>query len=59
MFVKTDKGFEPVPVVTGRRFGKKVEILSGLSHGQLYVSKGAFTIKAQLSRGAFGDGHNH
>ncbi len=59
VFVKTEKGFKPVPVVTGRRFGKKVEILSGLSQGQAYVSKGAFTIKAQLSRGAFGDGHNH
>ena len=59
VFVKSDMGFKPVPVVTGRRFGKKVEILSGLSQGQAYVSKGAFTIKAQLSRGAFGDGHNH
>ncbi|MHB1350270.1 MAG: efflux RND transporter periplasmic adaptor subunit [Desulfobulbaceae bacterium] len=59
LFVRTEKGFEPKPVEVGRRNGTKVEILSGLEAGQTYVSQGAFTLKAQLSKGAFGDGHNH
>lgn len=59
LFVRTDKGFEPRPVEVGRHNGTKVEILSGLLAGQTYVSQGAFTLKAQLSKGAFGDGHNH
>jgi cobalt-zinc-cadmium efflux system membrane fusion protein len=59
VFVRTDKGFEPMPVEIGRQNGESVEILSGLTLGQTYVSQGAFTLKAQLSKGAFGDGHNH
>ncbi len=59
VFVRTEKGFEPRPVDIGRQNATDVEILSGLRSGQTYVSKGAFTLKAQLSKGAFGDGHNH
>ncbi|MCA1765118.1 MAG: efflux RND transporter periplasmic adaptor subunit, partial [Desulfobulbaceae bacterium] len=59
LFVQTEEGFEPMPVEIGRKNGKSVEILSGLAAGQTYVSEGAFTLKAQLSKGAFGDGHNH
>jgi len=59
VFVKTPEGFEPRPVEIGRRNTVNVEILSGLKPGDLYVSEGAFTLKAQLSKGAFGDGHNH
>ncbi len=59
IFVRTAKGFEPQPVKTGRQNATHVEIISGLKAGQSYVSKGAFTLKAQLSKGAFGDGHNH
>jgi cobalt-zinc-cadmium efflux system membrane fusion protein len=59
VFVRTLKGYEPRPVETGRRDAARVEILSGLEAGQAFVSEGAFTLKAQLSKGAFGDGHNH
>jgi len=59
VFVRDEDGFEPRPVRTGRENATQVEILSGLEAGQTYVSQGAFTIKAQLSKGAFGDGHNH
>lgn len=59
LFVRTEKGFEPKPVEVGLQNGTKVEILSGLEAGQTYVSQGAFTLKAQLSKGAFDDGHNH
>lgn len=59
VFMRTDEGFEPKSVELGRENGTTVEILSGLVPGQTYVSQGAFTLKAQLSKGAFGDGHNH
>ncbi|MBA3028336.1 MAG: efflux RND transporter periplasmic adaptor subunit [Desulfobacteraceae bacterium] len=59
LFVKTEKGYEPNPVEIGRQNRTQVEIVSGLKVGQTYVSKGSFTLKAQLSKGAFGDGHNH
>ncbi len=59
LFVRTDKGFEPQPVDIGRQDGTQVEILSGIKTGQTYVSQGAFTLKAQLAKGAFGGGHNH
>lgn len=59
VFVKTDEGFEPKSVVTGRSDETGVEIVSGLEPGWKYVSKGAFTLKAQLSKSAFGEGHSH
>lgn len=59
IFVRTDKGLEPMPVEIGRQNDDSVEIISGLTTGQTYVSHGAFTLKAQLSKNAFGDGHNH
>lgn len=59
VFVKSAEGFKPQPVKLGRTNTTRVEIVSGLMAGQIYVSKGAFTLKAQLSKGAFGDGHNH
>lgn len=59
LFVQTGEGFVPQPVEIGRRNTTSVEILAGLAAGQTYVSEGAFTLKAQLSKSAFGDGHNH
>ncbi|MFH1241563.1 MAG: efflux RND transporter periplasmic adaptor subunit [Pseudomonadota bacterium] len=59
VFVKTDEGFEPHPVRLGREDALQVEVVDGLKPGQVYVSRGSFTLKAQLSKGAFGDGHGH
>jgi cobalt-zinc-cadmium efflux system membrane fusion protein len=59
VFVQDEDGLEPRPVELGRQNATQVEILSGLEAGQTYASQGAFTLKAQLSKGAFGDGHNH
>ena len=59
VFVETNEGFEPQPVGLGRRNDTHVEIVSGLTAGQRYVTRGGFTIKAELSKGAFGDGHGH
>lgn len=59
VFVPVDDGFAPVPVSVGRKSGGYVEIKAGLAPGDPYVLDGAFTLKAQLEKDAFGDGHGH
>ena len=59
VFVPTDHGFGAVTVRTGRQIGDQVEIVSGLEPGQPLVAEGAFTLKAELEKDAFGDGHGH
>lgn len=51
--------FRAQPVETGQTLeGDSVEILAGLEPGDRIVTEGAFTLKAQLSKGEFG-GHAH
>jgi len=59
VFVETADGFVPRTVRVGRGTDTQVAIIEGLTAGERYVSKGSFTIKAELSKGAFGDGHAH
>ena len=59
VFIETAEGFEPHPVQVGRTNETHVEITAGLMPGQRYVASGAFTLKAQLAKGSFGDGHGH
>ena len=59
VFVPIQGGFEPRPVTLGADSGDYVEIVSGLRAGDRFVSSGAFTLKAQLEKDAFGDGHDH
>ncbi|WP_432799560.1 efflux RND transporter periplasmic adaptor subunit [Poriferisphaera sp. WC338] len=59
VFVKTIIGFEPAHVQLGKQNQTHVEILTGLEEGQTYVTSGTFTLKAQMQKGDFGDGHNH
>jgi len=59
VFVQTGEGFEPRHVKTGRSNQTHVEIVSGLKPGQRYVKSNAFTLKAQLGKSQFGDGHGH
>ena len=59
LFIETDRGFQPRAVTTGRADEGHVEIRSGLEPGERYVSRGGFTLKAELSREQFGDGHGH
>ncbi len=59
VFVKEKNAFRPQPVTIGLQNNKSVEILSGLHPGQMYVSEGAFTIKAELLKESFGGGHGH
>jgi len=59
VFVQGEDGFEPVEVTVGRRDALNVEIIKGIQKGQRIVTQGAFTLKAELAKGSFGDGHNH
>lgn len=46
-------------VELGKKVGKKRIIASGLKIGEKIVIKGAFNLKAELSKAAFGDVHVH
>ena len=59
IFVSTPEGFKPAQVRIGRVDQSSVEILSGLAPGQKYVSKGGFTIKAELEKSSLSSGHSH
>ena len=59
VFIETEEGFEPHSVHVGRANETHVEITAGLKPGQRYVAAGAFTLKAQLAKGSFGDAHGH
>jgi cobalt-zinc-cadmium efflux system membrane fusion protein len=59
VFAKQEDGFVPLPVIIGRNNKKVVELVSGLKPGQVYVSKGGFTLKAELQKEAFGEGDEH
>ena len=54
VFVPTNDGFEPLPVVTGLKADGYIGITRGLREGQAYVSQGAFTLKSQLEKDSFG-----
>ncbi len=59
VFVEEDGQFEPRPIEIGRADAESLEVVSGLSAGDRYVVKNAFTLKAELGKGSFGDGHAH
>ncbi len=59
VFVQTDEGFEPRHIKTGRSNKDYVEVVSGLELGQRYVKSNAFTLKAELGKSQFGEGHGH
>lgn len=59
VFVPTDHGFRARVVEIGRQVGDRVEITAGLEPGQPFVAEGAFTLKADLEKDAFGGGHDH
>lgn len=59
VFVESLGGFEPRPVALGRRTREEVEVTSGLEAGERYVATGGFSLKAELGKDAFGDGHGH
>ncbi|MFA5937759.1 MAG: efflux RND transporter periplasmic adaptor subunit [Sinimarinibacterium sp.] len=57
VFVQTDDGFAPRPVVLGRSDGEHIEVLSGLEPGARYIAKNSFILKAELGKGEAEHGH--
>lgn len=51
VFIRTEEGFEPRPVTTGRSNSTHVEILRGLAPGDTIAAQGAFSVKAELAKG--------
>lgn len=56
IFIVTSEGYFPVTVKTGQSNNTHVEILSGVTAGQTYVSNGSFELKAKVVTSAM-DGH--
>ena len=50
VFVPMPGGYAPRSVKTGRSDASRVEILSGLTAGESYVSAGSFVVKAELGK---------
>jgi cobalt-zinc-cadmium efflux system membrane fusion protein len=56
IFVRTAQGFVATPVQVGARGAGRVEILGGLSAGQVVATRNAFLLKAELGKGE-GEAH--
>ncbi len=54
VFIKSGDEFFPQQVKLGMQNDVTVEITSGLQAGQQYVSKGSFTLKAEILKESFG-----
>jgi cobalt-zinc-cadmium efflux system membrane fusion protein len=59
VFLRTGRGLEPRPVKLGASDSNSYEVVAGLHPGDTIVTANALTIKAELEKGSFGDGHNH
>jgi membrane fusion protein, heavy metal efflux system len=59
VFVKDEDGYEPRTVTLGLQGVDVVEVTSGLSAGDSYVTRGGFTLKSELARGELSGGHSH
>ncbi|MFQ5514869.1 MAG: efflux RND transporter periplasmic adaptor subunit [Myxococcota bacterium] len=59
VFVLDSDGLEPRPVRLGRSDRWRLQILDGLSPGDRFVSRGAFTLKSELEKAGFEAGHGH
>lgn len=58
VFVQTTEGFEPRPIEIGHSDDEYLQVVRGLATGETYVTKNPISLKAEMSKGAFG-GHNH
>ena len=59
VFTKDKDGIEPTKITLGKKDSMNVQVLSGLKKGSVYVKKNSFSIKSELQKASFGDGHNH
>ncbi len=56
---KEEGSYHAIPVSVGHRSQGRVQVISGLSIGDRYVSSGAFVLKSELLRANLGEGHVH
>jgi len=56
-FVQDEDGFEPRNIIIGKTNDMYVEVITGLSVGERYVSKNGFIIKSELGKSEMGTGH--
>ncbi len=59
VFLDTENGFKKQVIEVGMENDLHAEVVSGLRSGQKYVSKNGFTLKAELMKSEFEDGHVH
>ena len=59
VFVPEGDGYLARAVRTGRTIGERVVVEEGLAASDPFVASGAFTLKAELEKDAFGGGHAH
>ena len=59
VFIEVEDGLKMQPIEIGRENDVYVEVVSDLKSGQRYVSKNGFTLKAELMKGEFDEGHAH
>lgn len=57
VFVRTDHGFQAVPVTLGSPNGDNVVVTSGLKGDEQIAGKNSFTLKAELGKGEAEHGH--
>jgi cobalt-zinc-cadmium efflux system membrane fusion protein len=58
VFVQTEEGLEPRPIVLGHSDAEFFAVESGLKPGESYVMRNPLSLKAELGKGSFG-GHQH
>jgi cobalt-zinc-cadmium efflux system membrane fusion protein len=56
VFVPTPEGLAPQRVRLGRADAQHVEVISGLTPGQRFVSRGSFLLMSELEKEALGEG---
>lgn len=59
VFTADEHGFAAREVQVGRGDRDRVELVFGLAPGETYVAEGGFTLKSELEKHGFDDGHNH
>jgi cobalt-zinc-cadmium efflux system membrane fusion protein len=61
VFVQTDEGFTLRPVLLGHSDATHYEVESGLRPGEIFVTRNAISLKAEMNKGSFGGhaGHVH
>ncbi|ULT71730.1 efflux RND transporter periplasmic adaptor subunit [Pseudomonas sp. BC42] len=57
VFVRVAEGFQATPVVTGAADEGFVEVREGLAAGARVATRGSFTLKSELGKGAADHGH--